>query len=174
MLAVIETHPIQYRGPLYRMLQRDFGVPVTAIYASDFSVSGYRDKDFGASFSWDVDLLSGYDSVSLSRVADGGAKDVDAVTTHGLREALHRLKPRAVLLSGYSPYFHQAAFWHTWRGGWPILFRAEATDMHRGPITAKQKLRDLAMRWMYGRCSRILYIGQSARRHYLAHGYPEG
>jgi len=173
MLAVIETHPIQYRGPLYRMLQRDFGVPVTAIYASDFSVSGYRDKGFGASFSWDVDLLSGYDSVFLSRVADGGAKDADAVTTQGLREALHRVKPRAVLISGYSPRFHQAGFWHAWRGGWPILFRGEATDMQRGPVSTKQKLRDLALSWMYGRYSRILYIGQSARRHYVAHGYPK-
>jgi glycosyltransferase involved in cell wall biosynthesis len=173
MLAVIETHPIQYRGPLYRMLQRDFGVPVTAIYASDFSVRGYRDKDFGASFSWDVDLLSGYDSVFLSRVAEGGAADVDAVTTQGLREALHRVSPRAVLVSGYSPRFHQAGFWHAWRGGWPILFRGEATDMQRGPAGAKQKLRDLALSWMYGRCSRILYIGQSARRHYLAHGCRE-
>jgi hypothetical protein len=144
MLAVIETHPIQYRGPLYRMLQRDFGVPVTAIYASDFSVRGYRDKDFGASFSWDVDLLSGYDSVFLSRVAEGGAADVDAITTRGLREALHRVAPRAVLLSGYSPRFHQAAFWHTWRGGCPILFRGEATDMQRSPAGVKQKLRDLA------------------------------
>jgi glycosyltransferase involved in cell wall biosynthesis len=146
---------------------------VTAIYASDFSVSGYRDKGFGASFSWDVDLLSGYDSVFLSRVAQGGPKDTDAVTTQGLREALHRLKPRAVLISGYSPRFHQAGFWHAWRGGWPILFRGEATDMQRGPGGAKQKLRDLALSWMYGRYSRILYIGQSARRHYLAHGYPE-
>ena len=72
MLAVIETHPIQYRGPLYRMLQRDFGVPVTAIYGSDFSLAGYRDEGFGTELRWDVDLLNGYDSVFLSRVAEGG------------------------------------------------------------------------------------------------------
>ena len=52
MLAVIETHPIQYHAPLYRLLEQRFGVPVTAIYASDFSVRGYRDAEFGATFAW--------------------------------------------------------------------------------------------------------------------------
>ena len=78
-----------------------------------------------------------------------------------------------MLISGYSPHFHRAGFWHAWRGGWPILFRGEATDMQRGPQGIKQKLRDLAVSRMYGRCSRILYIGESAKRHYLAHGCRE-
>ncbi len=173
MLAVIETHPIQYRGPLYRMLQRDFGVPVTAIYASDFSVHGYRDKNFGATFSWDVDLLSGYTSVFLSRVESGGARDADAASTAGMRQALDRVAPRAVLTSGYSPHFHRAAFWHAWRSGRPVLFRGEATDMQRFPRSIKDSARDAAISWMYARCARILYIGESARRHYRARGVPE-
>jgi glycosyltransferase involved in cell wall biosynthesis len=45
--------------------------------------------------------------------------------------------------------------------------------MQRGAPGVKLALRDLALNWMYGRCSRILYIGQSARRHYRAHGCPE-
>jgi hypothetical protein len=48
MLAVIETHPIQYHAPVYRLLQSKYGVPVTAIYGSDFSVSRYHDAEFGA------------------------------------------------------------------------------------------------------------------------------
>jgi hypothetical protein len=51
VLAVIETHPVQYHAPVYRALQQSFGVPVTAIYGSDFSVAGYRDKEFGTSFA---------------------------------------------------------------------------------------------------------------------------
>ena len=86
-LAVIETHPIQYHAPVYRALQRDFGVAVTAIYGSDFSVSGYRDREFGATFAWDADLLSGYRSVFLSRVVEGGARSDAEVTTCGLRDA---------------------------------------------------------------------------------------
>jgi glycosyltransferase involved in cell wall biosynthesis len=168
MLAVIETHPIQYRGPLYRMLQRDFGVPVTAIYGSDFSVAGYRDPGFGQELRWDVDLLSGYDSVFLTRVAAGGAKVMEDVKTDGLRAALRKINPTAVLVTGYSPRYHQAGFWHAWRGGWPILFRGEATD-----LSPRGMARDAFLGLLYSRCRRVLYIGQSAKRHYLAHGVAE-
>jgi hypothetical protein len=69
-LAVIETHPVQYHAPVYRELQKTWGIPVTAIYGSDFSVAGYRDREFGATFAWDSDLLSGYSSIFLDRVVD--------------------------------------------------------------------------------------------------------
>ena len=119
MLAVIETHPIQYHAPVYRLVQQRFGVPVTAIYGSDFSVAGYRDAEFGATFAWDSDLLSGHSPVFLSRVADGGAPSVDGVSARGLGGALRATEPKAVLLTGYSPRFHQVAFYQAWRTGAP-------------------------------------------------------
>ena len=73
-LVVVETHPVQYHAPVYRELGR-LGVPVTAIYGSDFSVAGYTDPEFQTHFAWDTDLLSGYRSVFVSRVAAGGATD---------------------------------------------------------------------------------------------------
>src|SRR5438132_911592 len=66
MLAVIETHPIQYHAPVYRAVQSEFGISVTAIYGSDFSVVGYRDHEFGETFAWDTDLLAGYQPVIFS------------------------------------------------------------------------------------------------------------
>ena len=74
-LAVIETHPVQYHAPVYRALQ-SLGVPVTAIYGSDFSVAGYSDRGFGAQVAWDTDLLSGYDAIFMGRVAMGGPRSV--------------------------------------------------------------------------------------------------
>src|SRR5919198_3738842 len=98
MLAVIETHPIQYHAPVYRALQGSFGVPVTAIYGSDFSVAGYRDQEFGATFAWDTDLLSGYQPLFLSRVAEGGARSVEQVSARGLKQALRLVAPSATLV----------------------------------------------------------------------------
>ena len=92
MLAVIETHPIQYHAPVYRVLQQQLGVPVTAIYGSDFSVAGYRDAEFGTTFAWDTDLLSGYTPLFLSRVDSGGATSAEAVSTGGLRDMLRAEK----------------------------------------------------------------------------------
>src|SRR5947208_16727466 len=120
MLAVIETHPVQYHAPVYRMLQTRFGIPVTAIYGSDFSMAGYEDREFGAAFAWDTDLLSGYASIFLSQVARGGARAFDEVSARGLGEMLQKTAPKAVLVTGYSPRFNQVAFYKAWRGGYPI------------------------------------------------------
>ena len=108
-LAVIETHPIQYHAPVYRALQQDFGIGVTAIYGSDFSVVGHHDPEFGSSFAWDTDLLSGYSQIFLSRVNEGGARQADAVSARGLSKALRALAPESVLLTGYSPRFYRQA-----------------------------------------------------------------
>src|SRR5436190_19843252 len=70
-LVVVETHPVQYRAPVYRRLQEHHGVPVTVIYGSDFSVAGYYDCEFQRDFAWDCDLLWEYRSSFVSRVCDG-------------------------------------------------------------------------------------------------------
>jgi hypothetical protein len=83
MLAVLETHPVS--RAVYRA---QFGIPVTAIYGSDFSVVGYRDREFGATLGWDTDLLSGYDAVFLSRSGSDGAKTPERVSVRGMGQAL--------------------------------------------------------------------------------------
>lgn len=171
-LAVIETHPIQYHAPLYRMLEQAFGIPVTAIYGSDFSVAGYRDAEFGAVFQWDTDLLSGYDARFLSTVAKGGAGSAELVTTEGLGEMLDALKPAAVMLVGYSPKFHRDAFWTAWRHKDPLLFRGETTDHARQRSAWKQWARATMLRWYYARFGALLYVGQRSRRHFEALGVP--
>lgn len=169
-LAVIETHPIQYHAPVYRELQARHGISVSAIYASDFSVAGYIDTEFGTSFAWDTDLLSGYDYQFLSRVAHGGARTAEQATVHGLEEALEEVAPRAVLLTGYSPRFYRNAFRTALRHGAPLLFRAETTDHARRRGMVKRLVRDNALRYVYRKCAALLYVGERSRAHYLRLG----
>src|SRR5438105_4128533 len=173
MLGVIDTHPIQYRAPLYRFVQSRLRIPVTAVYASDFSVVGYHDDQFDTTFRWDTDLLSGYSSIFLSRVAEGGARELTEVSSRGLNAALRKVSPKAVLLCGYSPRFHQAAFFKVWRAGYPILFRGETIDIQRVDEGWKDKLRRAGLNEIYKRCKRLLYIGERSRRHYLELGCDE-
>jgi len=172
-LVVISTHPIQYYAPIYRAVQQKFGIPVNVIYGSDFSVAGYRDPEFGVTFAWDTDLLSGYSPLFLSRVATGGARSLEQVSTHGLSQALRRLAPAAVLLTGYSPGFHQWAFWEAWRAGYPLLFRGESTDYGKRRWWLKGLVRDHVLRWFYRQCAILLYVGQRAFEHYRRLGCPE-
>jgi glycosyltransferase involved in cell wall biosynthesis len=169
MLAVLQTHPVQYHAPVYRRVQEHWGVPVTAIYGSDFSLAGYRDAEFGTTFAWDTDLLSGYSSQFLTRVASGGARESRDVSAHGLGPALARLHPSAVLVGGYSPRFHRAACINAWRSGHPVLFRGETIDTEP-PSFLKSALRRTALRLLYSRCARLLYIGTRSRRHFEQHG----
>jgi len=165
-LVVIETHPIQYHAPVYRELESRLGIPVTAIYGSDFSVAGYLDNEFGTSFRWDTDLLSGYGSYFLSSVAQGGARNVDAVSARGLRIALHETSPSAVLLTGHSPAFHRRAFFEARRLRCPLILRADSTDQARERGAFVRLVRDASLRFMYRSCSRLLCIGQPAYDHF--------
>lgn len=171
MLCVIETHPIQYHAPVWRAVQQEQGIPVTAVYGSDFSVAGYRDHEFGTTFRWDTDLLSGYTSKFLSRVADGGAADAESVTTRGLAKVLQAGGFRAALSVGYSPRFHMEAFRCAQRAGLPVLFRGETTDHARSRGWFKRTVRDVALRWVYSRCSALLHVGRHSRAHFRRLGF---
>jgi len=165
-LLVIETHPVQYHAPVYRELQSRFGIPVTAIYGSDFSVAGYRDPEFGASFRWDSDLLSGYTPSFLSSVETGTARQSSTVSARGLLAAIRDARPAAILLTGYSPSFYRSAWMAAWRAGCPLLLRAETTDHARQRGAAQEWLRHTALRTIYRSCSRLLYVGQRSREHF--------
>jgi glycosyltransferase involved in cell wall biosynthesis len=172
MLAVIETHPVQYHAPVYRALQQRHGIPVTVIYGADFSVAGYEDREFGASFKWDTDLLSGYDSVFLSRVSNGGAASFDAVSTVGLREAIATVRPSAVMIVGYSPRFNRVAWFEARRSRLPILFRGETSDAAVERSWLKSRMRSAALGLAYRSCDRCLYIGARSKQHFERLGVP--
>lgn len=169
-LLVVETHPIQYHVPVYRALQHQHDIPVTVAYGSDFSVRRYRDREFGADVDWDVDLLGGYSAHFLSRVDAGGTTSPAMVSTRGLGGVFNAVRPAAVLIVGYSPAFHRRAWAMAWRRRLPILFRGETTDLHQDRRRHVTVARQMALRVAYRSCSRLLYIGERARRHYRAHG----
>ncbi len=172
MLAVVQTHPVPYHAPVFRLLHQRFAVPLQVIYASDFSLAGYRDADFGVTVAWDTDLLAGYPSQFVSRVAQGGARSFEEVSSRGVAALLSRLRPSAVLVCGYRPHIHRAAFLRAWRSGYPILFRGETVDTEpAGP--AVRALRRVALRMLYARCARLLYIGTRSRRHFEALGFDD-
>jgi glycosyltransferase involved in cell wall biosynthesis len=173
LLAIIESHPVQYHAPVYRALQTEFGIPVTAIYGSDIGVVGYRDREFGISVSWDSDLLSGYDVRFLSRASGTEGVEPDRVRARGVGELLKRLKPRAVMLVGYASRFDRAALCAAVPTRLPLLFRAETTDHAIARSGTRAWVRDQALGVLYSRMARVLYIGQRSLAHYKRLGLPD-
>lgn len=150
-----------------------YGVPTTVIYASDFSVAGYYDRDFDTKFAWDTDLLSGYNAVFLSRVEDGGSQNDEGVSAKGIHKLIRQLNPKVILLTGYRLRFDMRAFGAAWRTGCPLLFRAETLDnVQTQKNTFKRVPRDIFLRWLYSQIDQLLYIGQNSKKHYLRLGVP--
>lgn len=168
-LAVACTHPVQYHAPVFRAVHRNHGVPVHVIYGSDFSIRGYFDAEFQQRFAWDVPLVAEEDSCTFL----GNAEDFDEVSARGIGRALERLKPGALLLTGYSKRFHAHAFWAARRRGIPVLFRAETTDHASLRNRAKALARDLLLRNFYRCCRYLLPIGSRSRAHYVRLGCPD-
>lgn len=164
-MAIISTHPVQYHAPVYREIER-LGLPVTAIYGSDFSVAGYHDREFDVEFSWSTDLLSGYSPIFLSRVAEGGAATAETTSARGLSKALSQIAPDAVLLTGYWPAFLRQATLQLLVRRQPILFRAETADHARERAWLRGLGRDVVLRQYYRRCRALIYIGKRSREHF--------
>ena len=165
-LVIIETHPVQYHAPVYRALAQQFNLPITVIYGSDFSVIGYEDKEFQSVFSWDTDLLSGYPSIFLTNVNNGGAKSFDQVTAKGLNQVLTKVNPKAVLITGYNHRLYHTALIYSFLKKIPILLRAETTDHAVNRNLIKAWLRDRTLSFLYQNCTKLLYIGQNSYQHY--------
>jgi glycosyltransferase involved in cell wall biosynthesis len=159
---------VQYQAPVYAAVEQQFGIPVRAIYRSDYSIAGGFDKEFQTSVTWDNFAIDAQTTTFLSTTR-GGAEQPQV----GLGEALRRASPGAVLLTGYHPSFLLRAFFEAKRRNYAVLFRAETTDHALQRSAAKAWLRDQFLRNLYRRCDRLLPIGTHSRAHYRRLGCPE-
>ena len=152
---------------------QQLGVPVTAVYGSDFSVAGYHDTEFNCEFSWDTDLLSGYTARFLTTVESGGPATSEATRSAGLSRIIGEVNPQAVLLLGYSSRFDRGALVQVVHSRTPVLFRGETCDHARKRRWWKRYLRDTLLRWFYRHCCRLLPIGLRSYEHYRRLGCRE-
>ena len=159
---------MQYHAPVYRKVA-EMGAPVEVVYGSDFSVRGYRDREFGASFAWDRDLTEGM----KCRFLEPEAGSYEEVTGKGIGQALDEIRPSAALLCGYSHPFDKKAFVECRKRKIPILLRAETTDHAVKRSWLKNRLRDWKLRVIYRECALVLPIGTRSRQHYRRLGVPE-
>jgi len=171
-LVIISTHPIQYHAPVYRCLQQRYGMDITVIYGSDYSIAGYLDKGFASSVAWDTNLLSGYRSIFLKKVR-GRFFDPEKISCRGLEAAMDNLRPTAVLILGYAVKLYQRAWVHARKRNYPVAFRMETYDGEKQVGTLKRFIRNFYLRFIYKQTEAFLYIGKASLQHYRDLGVPE-
>ena len=169
-LAVVTSHPIQYQVPLWRALADDSRVDPHVFYLSRHGLERRTDRDFGAAFAWDIDLLDGYESSFVRNLRE--RTPPGRFLSHinpGIGRALGRHRPHAVLFSGLRNPSALAALLRARSKRIPCLYRSESSvlDPHGGVA-----LRSGA--WLIHRTQAVLPIGTANDRYYDRIGYPPG
>ena len=163
-LVAVETHPIQYKAPLFRKLAADPRLDLTVFFAlvPDAAQQG---AGFGVPFEWDVPVLEGY----RHEVLENRAKHPSATTffgcdTPGIGRRLRELQPDAVLVNGWVAKTCMQALWACKRLGIPCLVRGEA-NLLRPRAAWKHALHGLLLR----QYAAFLAIGSANREFYRFH-----
>ena len=111
-LVILQTHPIQYYAPLYKVLAQRGVVDVHVLYLTDAGAVPHLDEKFGTQFHWDIPLLEGYPYTVLQPGTPIQGRNVLQRDAPGLLAELERLAPDWILIYGYSgKYIWKAVAW---------------------------------------------------------------
>ncbi|MDK3157835.1 glycosyltransferase family 4 protein [Kamptonema cortianum] len=172
-LIVLASHPVQYHAPVFRQMAQEIeakGGECLVVYLSDFSIQGYRDREFNTTFAWDEPLLEGYRSTFLNANAQeqpAGFRDLHAP---GWIDILKAEKPTRILVTTLN---YQGAVTATLQArlrGIPCTLRAETTDVSVVRSPMKDKVRSLIYRTSYSLFDSAIAFGEFNRQHLIRHG----
>lgn len=165
MLTIVTTHPIQYQVPIWRELARRDRVPFEVIFLCDHGYRESLDSDLGVSFSWDIDLLDGYNSrfVKKGRSPDGFWTLCIPFETWAL---FFSRRPGVIWIQGWQVAGYWQAASAAWVSGAKLWLRAETN--RRSGSGRYRRLRSLALRALFGIVDRFLCIGRANREFYMS------
>jgi glycosyltransferase involved in cell wall biosynthesis len=170
MLLILESHPIQYRVPVYQCMERLRAGACKVVFGTDSSVRGHRDAGFGREVKWNVPLLSGYPFEVLHNQRGDSLESWASLHGRGVAALLRRERPSALLLNGLVYHMDFAAYWSAVQLGIPVWLRSETQDDAFSRSAWKGALRHLCYRVLYRPLRRVFFIGELNRRHLLRHG----
>ncbi len=171
MLAILTTHPIQYQVPIWQALAKAGEVPFEVWYLTDFGVKQSLDGEFGKTFSWDIDTLSGY-PYRFVRTMDGAKPGLfwRCRLRERLRHRLRQMGAKALWIQGWQVAAYWQAALEARPAGVELWLRGESNDLAPpGPLW-KRTLKQFALRQLFGRVDRFLYIGSANKRLYQRFG----
>jgi glycosyltransferase involved in cell wall biosynthesis len=170
-LAILLSHPTQYYSPWFRWMRRHTALRFRVFYLWDFGITVRRDAQFGASFQWDTDLLSGYDWELVPNTSpDPGTHHFRGLRNPALIGRLRRWKPEALLAFGYNWSSMLRAIGWCRLHGVPLIFRGDSHFIGRA---APRGIRALALRLLYRQFAAFAYVGAANRRYFAALGVPD-
>lgn len=161
----VATHPIQYQVPLFQAIERSGALDFEVVFVQrpDAQQQG---AGFGVAFEWDIPLLEGY----RWRMADGvaGRGGLEGFAATWLRhpvQALRRLRPDVLVLSGWHALPLVQLLFAARRLGIAVVMRGEANALRRRTLRVRA-----AHRVLLAMCSAFLCIGKGNEAFYRGYG----
>ncbi|MCS5489177.1 glycosyltransferase family 4 protein [Algoriphagus limi] len=172
----INSHPIQYFAPLYKKMT-DEGLHTQVWYASNESVNGGFDKEFGQKVKWDVPLLEGYSyrffkNYSLNPSINNG---FFGLLNLGMLKALLKLPKSLVIIHGWGYFTNVSTLIVAKLVGHTVGIRGES-PLNQELLKNKNNLffkRIFLKYFLFQFVDRFYYIGQQNRAFYKYFGVKE-
>ncbi len=172
MLVVLTSHPIQYQVPLWRTMTAR-GLEFEVWFLTDQGVRHTEDADFGNSFAWDIDLLSGYRHRFLDLRGTWNLREFNGIPlARPIGKSLKESGATALWSEGWRFKVQWDAVSAARKMGLTVLLRGETTDKIRERRGLFGMVRRIALRRLFSKVDHFLAIGQASRRFYLRHGVP--
>ena len=172
MLAILDSHPVQYRAPVYQELQRLVPGCFHVFYATDVSLRGNHDAGFGKTVAWDQPLLDGYPNTILKQERGEPLKGFRSLHGHNISKVYGGHHFKAVLQTQFLYEYDFAVLFQAWLRRIPVWIRQETQDEASGRSRHKGFLRSMAYRSLYSFVDKAFYIGDLNREHLLRYGIP--
>jgi glycosyltransferase involved in cell wall biosynthesis len=169
-LLIFDSHPVQYRVPIWQAINKMAPNTIHVIYATITSVEGYFDQGFNEKIAWDEPLLEAYPYTTLESVEGTPFSGHRSLSGKGVQAIIQRLQPQAILLTGLNYQFDLTALKAARKAGIPVSLRCENQDRAFPRPIWKDYLRSIYYRYIYRSIDRFFYIGQLNKQHYIRHG----
>src|SRR5471032_1964443 len=101
MIFIFDSHPVQYKAPVYQRLQQIRPDSFRVIYATDSTMRGHRDRDFQTTVTWDTPLLDGYAYTVLHNENGTPLEGFQSLGGRGVFGLLRRERPAVALISQF-------------------------------------------------------------------------
>jgi glycosyltransferase involved in cell wall biosynthesis len=172
MILIFETHPIQYKAPVYQRLQQLRPGSFEVIYGTDVSMRDGYDAEFGRKVTWDAPLLDGYPHQVLHNERGTALQGFRSLSGRGIFKLLSARRPSAVLLAPFLFEFDVWTFLCCLVLRIPIWTRTETQDEAFVHSAWKKDVRKAVYWFAYKFISHAFYIGALNREHLFLHGVP--
>jgi len=169
-IIFINSHPIQYFVPLYQQMAREPAMTLEVWYASDETLKGAVDEEFGKQITWDIPLLEGYSYRFFKNYARKPSifNGFWGLVNWGVVKALYQAPKSLVIVHGWAYWTHLLVvvvaklFRHT------VALRGESPYHHKKRKSARSRLlKQVYLRYFLFRfVDFFLYIGTQNRRFY--------